>query len=98
MTQSELAALFAKRAPRSVAKDLLRFVFGDGANRQTSHTQYGGDETCQLWDHTLELNAAARTTEIALATENRVWVIRADPAGKLACFGVRRSSLHLPGP
>ena len=60
----------------------MRFVFGDGANRQTSHTQYGGDETCQLWDHTLELNAAARTTEIALATENRVWVIRADSAGK----------------
>jgi predicted amidohydrolase len=38
----------------------------------------------------LELNAAARTTDIALATENRVWVIRADVAGrngKLTCFG-----------
>jgi predicted amidohydrolase len=38
----------------------------------------------------LELNAAARTTDIALATENRVWVIRADVAGrngKLTSFG-----------
>ena len=30
----------------------------------------------------LELNAAARMTDIALATENRVWVIRADVAGR----------------
>ena len=38
----------------------------------------------------LELNAAARSTDIALATENRFWVIRADVAarnGKLTCFG-----------
>ena len=30
----------------------------------------------------LQLNAAARTTDIARATENRVWVIRADVAGR----------------
>jgi predicted amidohydrolase len=38
----------------------------------------------------IELNTAARSTDIALATENRVWVIRADVAGrngKLTCFG-----------
>ena len=38
----------------------------------------------------MELNAAARTTDIGLAIENRVWVIRADVAGrsgKLTCFG-----------
>jgi predicted amidohydrolase len=38
----------------------------------------------------LELNAAARTADIALATENRLWVIRADVAGQngeLTCFG-----------
>ena len=38
----------------------------------------------------LALNAAARSTDIALATENRMWVIRADVAGgnsTLACFG-----------
>jgi predicted amidohydrolase len=29
-----------------------------------------------------ELNAAARATDIALATENRMWVIRADVAGR----------------
>ena len=38
----------------------------------------------------VELNAAARVTDIALATGNRFWVIRADVAGengKLKCFG-----------
>lgn len=30
----------------------------------------------------LELNAAARTVDAALATENRIWVIRADVAGR----------------
>jgi predicted amidohydrolase len=30
----------------------------------------------------LQLNAAARTAEIARAIENRVWVIRADVAGR----------------
>jgi predicted amidohydrolase len=38
----------------------------------------------------LELNAAARTADIALATESRLWVIRADVAGRngeLTCFG-----------
>ena len=38
----------------------------------------------------LEVNTAARRTDIALATENRLWVIRADVAGrtrKLSCFG-----------
>jgi predicted amidohydrolase len=38
----------------------------------------------------LALNAAARSTDIALAIENRMWVIRADVAGgrsTLACFG-----------
>ncbi|HEV2687857.1 MAG TPA: carbon-nitrogen hydrolase family protein [Bryobacteraceae bacterium] len=30
----------------------------------------------------LELNAAARTTDIALATESRLWVIRTDVAGR----------------
>jgi predicted amidohydrolase len=30
----------------------------------------------------LELNTAARATDIALATENRMWVIRADVAGR----------------
>jgi predicted amidohydrolase len=38
----------------------------------------------------LELNAAARSTDIAIATENQLWVIRADVAGrnrKLTCFG-----------
>lgn len=30
----------------------------------------------------LELNALARITDIALATENRIWVIRADVAGR----------------
>jgi predicted amidohydrolase len=38
----------------------------------------------------LTLNAAARSTDIALATENRIWVIRADVAGgngNLTCFG-----------
>lgn len=38
----------------------------------------------------LAVNAAARSMDIALATENRIWVIRADVAGRndrLACFG-----------
>jgi predicted amidohydrolase len=38
----------------------------------------------------LELNAAARMIDIARATENHVWVVRADVAGrngKLTCFG-----------
>ena len=38
----------------------------------------------------MELNAAARTTDMTLAAENRVWVIRADVAGRngsLTCFG-----------
>jgi len=38
----------------------------------------------------LKLNAAARTTDIAIATVNRIWVIRADVAGrngKLTSFG-----------
>ncbi len=38
----------------------------------------------------LELNAAARSTDVALATDNGLWVIRSDVAGrngKLACFG-----------
>jgi len=38
----------------------------------------------------LELNVAARTADIALAAESRLWVIRADVAGsnsKLTCFG-----------
>lgn len=38
----------------------------------------------------LELNAAARSADIALASRHRIWVIRADVAGrngKLACFG-----------
>ena len=38
----------------------------------------------------LELNAAARSTDVALATQNRIWVIRADIVGrngKLTCFG-----------
>jgi predicted amidohydrolase len=30
----------------------------------------------------LELNAAARTVDAALAIENRIWVIRADVAGR----------------
>jgi predicted amidohydrolase len=38
----------------------------------------------------IELNAAARSTDIALASANRIWVIRADVAGrneKLSCLG-----------
>lgn len=38
----------------------------------------------------LELNAAARSTDVALATQHGIWVIRADIAGrngKLTCFG-----------
>jgi predicted amidohydrolase len=38
----------------------------------------------------LKVNAAARSTDVALATENRLWVVRADMAGrngKLTCFG-----------
>jgi predicted amidohydrolase len=44
-----------------------------------------------------ELNAAARSTDVALAIQNRIWVIRADIVGrngKLRCFrvfGDRRS-------
>jgi predicted amidohydrolase len=37
-----------------------------------------------------EVNAAARDTDVALATENHLWVIRADVAGQngfLTCFG-----------
>ncbi|MBV9081361.1 MAG: carbon-nitrogen hydrolase family protein [Acidobacteriaceae bacterium] len=38
----------------------------------------------------LKVNAAARSRDVALATENRLWVIRADMAGRngnLTCFG-----------
>jgi predicted amidohydrolase len=38
----------------------------------------------------LELNATARSTDVALATQHRIWVIRADIVGrngKLTCFG-----------
>jgi len=38
----------------------------------------------------LKVNAAARITDVALATESQLWVIRADVAGrnrKLTCFG-----------
>jgi predicted amidohydrolase len=38
----------------------------------------------------LGLNAAARSTDVALATQHRIWVIRADIVGrngKLTCFG-----------
>ena len=38
----------------------------------------------------LKVNAAARSRDVALATENRLWVIRADMAGcngNLTCFG-----------
>jgi predicted amidohydrolase len=38
----------------------------------------------------LELNAAARSMDVALATNHRIWVIRADVVGrngKLTCFG-----------
>jgi predicted amidohydrolase len=58
----------------------------------------------------LAVNAAARATDIRLATENRVWVIRADVAGRsghLSCFGcseivdqqgnvIREARLHQP--
>jgi len=38
----------------------------------------------------LKVNAVARSRDVALATENQLWVIRADLAGRngnLTCFG-----------
>ena len=45
----------------------------------------------------LELNAAARNTDVALATKHRIWVIRADIVGrngKLTSFGCSEISIQ----
>ena len=45
----------------------------------------------------LGLNAAARSTDVALATQHRIWVIRADIVGrngKLTSFGCSEISIQ----
>jgi len=56
-----------------------------------------GDCAGRSWNNSLpngraslELNNAARSADVALATKHRIWVIRADIVGrngKLTCFG-----------
>ena len=67
-------------------RDLARGIAAQGATALFIPTNNG----LPNGRASLELNSAARRTDIALATENRLWVIRADVAGrnrKLASFG-----------